>query len=53
MTTTAHTNDDSTGPDPMLDVQVEAVMSPDPSFLDWVTSSTTAAKPPGPTHSQS
>ncbi|VXC06025.1 HNH endonuclease signature motif containing protein [Nocardioides sp. AX2bis] len=33
MTTTP---DDSTGPDPMLDVQVEAVMSPDPSFLDWV-----------------
>ncbi|VXB23533.1 conserved hypothetical protein [Nocardioides sp. AX2bis] len=30
------TPDHSTGPDPMLDVQVEAVMSPDPSFFDWV-----------------
>ena len=29
-------NDDSTGSHPMLDVQVEAVMSPDPSFLEWV-----------------
>ncbi|GAA0980287.1 hypothetical protein GCM10009562_27840 [Nocardioides aquaticus] len=36
MTTTAHTCDDSTGPDPMLDVEVEAVMSPDPSFFEWV-----------------
>ncbi|WP_214055630.1 HNH endonuclease signature motif containing protein [Nocardioides aquaticus] len=40
MTTTA--DDDSTGPDPTLDVpveaavQVEAVMSPDPSFWEWV-----------------
>ncbi|WP_214057024.1 HNH endonuclease signature motif containing protein [Nocardioides aquaticus] len=37
MTTTA---DDGTGPDPTLDVEaaveVEAVMSPDPSFWEWV-----------------